>query len=66
MSDQNQRTEFVLRGGKVIRFVAIAIGHEIDRLTLLVEVSQDEDERSDASSDLGLYRAILVDMGDPR
>ena len=59
-------TEFVLRGGKAIRFVAIAIGHEIDRLTALAEGTQDEDERADASNDLGLYRAILADMGDPR
>ncbi len=59
-------TEFVLRGGKAIRFVAIAIGNEMDRLTALAEGTQDEDERADALNDLGLYRAILTDMGDPR
>jgi hypothetical protein len=57
---------FVLRGGKAIRFVAIAIGHEIDRLKVLAEETDDEDERADASNDLGLYQAILSDMGDPR
>ncbi len=57
-------SEFVLRGGKAIRFVAIAIGHEIDRLTAFAEETQNEDERADALNDLGLYRAILTDMGD--
>jgi hypothetical protein len=61
-----QTTEFVLRGGRMIRCVAIAIGNEIDRLKGLIEATDDEDEIAANSNDLGLYQAILADMGDPR
>ena len=59
-------TEFLLRGRKAIRFVAVAIGKEVDRLTDIVTASQDEDVRADLINDIALYRSILRDMEDPR
>lgn len=54
--------QFVLRGGKAIRFVVEAIRREIVRLSVIADDPSDEDAQADALNDIGFYQAILADM----
>lgn len=55
-------TEFTLRGGKAIRYVATAIAHEIELLNVIANDPADENAQADALNDIGFYEAILADM----
>jgi hypothetical protein len=57
-----QTTEFVLRGGKSIRYVAEAIRHEIERLMSIADNPADQNAQADALNDIGLYEAILAEI----